>query len=240
MNNALISRAEMPFAEIALCAFNRRPSRYLHRSRREDFVTAPLSDFLFDGTLAHPHLSDYMLRKTNLDDITPEDIGCPAVRIAMQRDEARLTALACKIGLMVIGQPIRLAISGKEIDAWTEALGQPLFQFVCRHAPLLDTPPLTTKPAGPAPHPGNITMHSAAAGWQFLDAASFLVDASIGQRLRFQLPRESACGANPAPKIALQIAPHHQPEVWTWIDRIWNCMPMRVSPLPAQNPAAYK
>ncbi|RXZ38769.1 hypothetical protein D9O50_04525 [Oxalobacteraceae bacterium CAVE-383] len=235
--NAALSISDMARCkqDAMLLAFNRQPSRYLHRSRRGEFVAAPLSDFLFDGALAHPHLSAYIRQQAGLDDIRSEDAARPAVRIAMQLNDGRLEALAHKIGLALMGRPIRLAISGDAVNAWIAALGDPLFRFAYRHAPLLNPAPVT-------PLPGHLTLldptnameQSAAAGLQLLDAASVLLEASIGRRLRFQLPREIA------PKIDMRIDPNHYSEVWTWIDRIWNCMPMRVSPSLVRNPAAYK
>lgn len=221
----------------AFFAFNRLPSRYLHRSWRTAFTAADLSDFLFDGAFAHKLLSDYICQENKLSDIDFADRFHPAVRIGMQLDETQFQALCRWIGLALIGQPIKLVIAGKEIASWIAALGEPLFRFACRNAPLLElkdallaAPPDVSTPL----HPDTVADRATAVGQQFLSAGSSLIDNAIGQRLRFKLPRQ----------ISLQsgviINPTHYSEVWTWIDRIWNCMPMRISPSPIQTLAVSR
>jgi hypothetical protein len=220
--------------DAALLAFNRLPSRYLHRSWRAQFAAGNLSDFLFDDALSHKLLSDYLRQESGLDDVEAEASRHPAVRIGMQLDEHQLQALCRRIGVALIGQQIRLTIAGKEIASWIAALGEPLFRFACRYAPLLDGPSLVTVNRPTSLYPGTAAEQTATAGQQFLSESSLLINASIGQRLCFRLPREISHQTD------MTINPTHYSEVWTWIDRVWNCMPMPVSPSPMRTMEAYR
>ncbi|HEY4318349.1 MAG TPA: SctK family type III secretion system sorting platform protein [Herbaspirillum sp.] len=240
MNNAILfasapARASSSIVQCeqdaAFFAFNRLPSRYLHQSWRPSFVPENLADFLFEGMFSHRLLSDYMRQESRLDDVDSKHRSHPAVRVGTQLDAFQMEALCRRIGVALIGQPIRLAIDGKEIAAWISALGEPLFRFACRYVPLLDPQSPASLPTLAPLHPDTAKERTTAVGQQFLSACSLLIDASIGQRLRFKLPREIPH------RIDMTIEPTHYSEAWRWIDRIWNCMPMPASPSPTQKMA---
>jgi hypothetical protein len=239
MNNAALSASKASIAghykeEAAFLAFNRLPSSYLHRSWRAAFATANVSDFLFESAFNHKLLSDFLRLENELDDIDFADSLHPAVRIGMHLDEHQLQVLCRRIGVALIGQPLRLAISSKEIAAWIAALGEPLFHFACRYAPLLNGASFLTAVSASPLLTDTVAERMTVVGQQFLHAGSLLIDASIGQRLRFRLPRELSDQAD------IRINPTHYSEVWTWIERILNCMPMPVSRSPMQTTAAYR
>ncbi|HWZ46990.1 MAG TPA: SctK family type III secretion system sorting platform protein [Herbaspirillum sp.] len=210
----------------ALIAFNRCPSRYLHPSWHTEFAAADLARYLCDGAYAHTLLSDFILEKTGLIDISDADMQHPAVQIGMHLNARELQALAYRLALILLGQPIRSAISKASVAAWHAALGGSLHHFACKHAPLLGGAHYRELPAWQVASicPENITEQALAIGFQFLNIGSHVLDPAIGQRLRFKLPREIAQQEN------LTIDTDHYLEVWTWIYRVWNSTPMRASP----------
>jgi hypothetical protein len=210
----------------ALIAFNRCPSRYLHPSWHTEFVAADLAEYLCDGVYAHTLLSDFILEKTALIDIGDEDMQHPAVQIGMHLNAIQLQELARRLALILLGQPIRSAISKASVAAWHAALGESLHHFACKHAPLLGGAHYRDLPAWQVASisPENIAEQALAMGFRFLNAGSHVLDPAIGQRIRFKLPREIAQQEN------LTIDPDHYLEVWTWIFRVWNSTPMRASP----------
>jgi YOP proteins translocation protein K (YscK) len=210
----------------ALIAFNRCPSRYLHPSWRTELAAADLAGYLCDGAYAHTLLSDFILKKTGLIDISDEDMQHPAVQIGMHLDAIELQELARRLALILLGQPIRSAISKAGVAAWHAALGESLHHFACKHAPLLGGTHYGDMPAWQAASicPKNIVEQALVTGLRFLNIGTHVLDPAIGQRIRFKLPREIAQQEN------LKIDPDHYLEVWTWIYRVWNSTPMRASP----------
>jgi hypothetical protein len=221
---------------LALIAFNRQFSRHLHSSWRTEFVAADLSEWLFEGTCAHTLLSDFICRQAGLSDIGDEDRYHPAVQIGMHLNAIQLQELASRLALILIGGPIRSAISSAAVDAWNAALGSSLYQFVCKQAPLLGGAHFMDLPAWQVASicPESIAEQAIAIGLRFLNLCSHVLDPAIGQRIRFKFPREIAQQKN------LTINPDHYLEVWTWIYRVWNSTPMRASPSITPDPAACK
>lgn len=223
----------------ALIAFNSRPSQYLHHSWRTEFADAGLSDFLFDGAYAHGLLSEYILLKTGMADIPYQDWRHPAMQIGMHLNAVQMQELACRLALILIGQPIRHAISNPAVAAWTAALGEPLYRFTCKHAPLLGGARFVNLPEwqewqSPSISPKTVVAQTRNLGFRFLNRCSHVVDAAIGQRVRLKLPREIA------QRTSLKINPDHYQEVWTWINKVWSSMPMPASPSIIPGQAAYK
>ncbi|MDB5774981.1 MAG: hypothetical protein JWP38_1114 [Herbaspirillum sp.] len=220
----------------ALIAFNRAPSRYLHPSWRTAFADASLADFLFDGRYAHALLSAHILRTSGLTDIPDQLANHSAVRIGMHLNMNQMQELASRIALVLIGQPIRSAISKAAIAAWTAAIGESLYRFTCKHAPLLGGSRFTALPEWQFPpiSPHTKAEQIDAIGFRFLNAACEVLDISVGQRIRFKLPRDIAQQIHPT------INPDHTQEVWPWINRVWSSMPTPISPSIIPVEAAYK
>jgi hypothetical protein len=220
----------------ALIAFNRQCSRGLHSSWRTEFVTADLREWLFEGVHAHILLSDFIFQEVGLTDISDKDCHHPAVQIGMHLNTIQLQELASRLALILIGGPIRSAISGTAVDAWNAALGSSLYHFACKQAPLLGGAHFMALPAWQVSSicPENIAEQAIAIGFDFLNICSHVLDSAIGQRIRFKLPREISQQKN------LTINPDFYLEVWTWIYRVWNSTPMRTSPSITPGPAACK
>jgi hypothetical protein len=218
-----------------LIAFNRQPSRYLHASWRPEFVDADASACLFDAGYAHTALSEYIRRKTALTDIPASAIDEPAVRIGMLLSVEQLRELACRLGAILIGQPIRRVVSNAAVAAWIGALGEPLYRFACKHAPLLGGAQFIAQatPESTLLRVDTAAEQLAIAGFRFLCACSHRIDAATGQRIRLKLPRDYA-QAQAAHYI------HPTSETWTWIYRVWNSMPTHALPSITPAPAAYK
>jgi hypothetical protein len=220
----------------ALIAFNRQCSRDLHSSWRTEFVVADLSEWLFDGGHAHSLLSDFICREAGLADISDKDRYHPAVQIGMHLNAIQLQELASRLALILIGGPIRSAISSTAVDAWHAALGSSLYHFACKQAPLLGGAHFMDLPAWQVSSicPETIAEQAIAIGFRFLNICSHVLDPAIGQRIRFKLPREISRKKN------MTINPDIYLEAWTWIYRVWNSTPMRASPSITPATAACK
>jgi hypothetical protein len=211
-----------------LIAFNRQPSRYMHFSWRAEFIDTSLSASLFDTGYAHVMLSDHICKETGITDIPVCAITHPAVRIGMSLDAEQLRKLACGLGAILIGLQIRQAISKASVAAWIRVLGEPLHRFTCKQAPLLGGAQFVgfAESGAPSLQVETVIEQFAETGFRFLNAYSHKLDNAIGQRLRLKLPREHS---QPALHHSSQIHQinqnHHTRETWTWIHRIWNCMP---------------
>jgi hypothetical protein len=226
----------------ALIAFNHQPSRYMHSSWREELIDTRLSSYLFDAGYAHVLLSDHIRKKTGIADIPASDITHPAVRIGMALHVEQLRELACGLGAILIGQPIRQALSNASVTAWIRALGDPLHRFTCKQAPLLGGAQFIdlAAPASPPLQVETAVEQFTATGFGFLSACSHRLDDAIGQRLRLKLPYAYAQQQS-APHHLPQISQiHHTRETWKWIHRIWNCMPTHASPSLTLATVAYR
>jgi hypothetical protein len=224
----------------ALIAFNRQPSRTLHSSWREVFIDISLSAYLFDAGYAHVMLSDRIRKETGVADVPECDIAHPAVRIGMLLNVEQLWELACGVGAILIGQPIRQAIANASVAAWIRVLGEPLHRFTCKQAPLLGGTQFMARSLSESQplRVDTAVEQFAESGFRFLNAYSHRLDHAIGQRLRLKLPH--AYAQQPAPHFPPINQIHHTRETWTWIHRIWNCMPTHASPSLIPDPEAYR
>jgi hypothetical protein len=218
-----------------LMAFNRFPSRYLHPDRRAGYFGLQDVENLFKDDHAHGFLSSFILQKETLEDITDEQSVHLAVRMGIEANCAQLSALASRIGLILIGGPIRRAIDPAAVTAWTGALGDRDHEFVCRQASLFGGTQFTRIAQDPfstaAFIPSTSASHLLESGLRFINICCELLTPAVGKRFQLKLQQSTT------PSATVDISPGFTEEAWIWIDRIWRSMPTPIFPLTTQSPA---
>ena len=124
--------------------FNFLPSRYIHPQQASALLPASWCECLAGGASArvHAHLSAYLLERLQIDHAWVVAAGSFAAKLALL-DTSTLDALVSRLGLALLGQPIRQCVRREQMQQLNAALTAQEWEFVF-HAAAFDSPSVLT------------------------------------------------------------------------------------------------
>lgn len=124
-----------------VCAFNVDPLGFVHPSRLERFVSAPISDYLGKSRRVHRKLARMLMEKLGIDGLSNRFYHFEEAhyRLALVENET-LIQLLNWVGAAYYSQQIKRLVSKEQVIALQKAIGSDGYEFAVKRAPFLISP----------------------------------------------------------------------------------------------------
>jgi len=128
LENLIQLQASSPLLTSKIYRFNFCPASYIHPSRRRGFDDGKLSSLVWKTARSQPALSQFILKKLNIDEQASFDMNYPDWPLILL-EPPQLSRLQRHIAAVLFNPRIRHSVRHDEVVAWRERLGVNAYKF---------------------------------------------------------------------------------------------------------------